>query len=373
MKKKLAILMIIIGVVGIVYFYNAIEKDTIKVGFIACLTGESSELGVTAMYGAKIAVEEINSSGGINGQLIELIIKDDKNDAKIAADKCKELSDQGVSFIIGPMTSGMAEFAVPFINENELLMVSPTISKNDLAGIDDYFIRLMPTNKIQADFIAEDMRKKGIKEGAVIYESINKAFAETFKNYFEREFISLGGNVVYSDTFTTNEPFDADRYLDNLDKSNAQSVLFIGNAYDSAVWFQHLSKREMNITVYLSQWAMTADLLEQSGSTSDGAYVVSYQNRRSEKDSYLKFSSKYRNIYGKEPTFSSNLAYEAMSVLKEGLKNANALNPEDVKSSILALQEFEGLQGDIIINRYGDVVRDIYLYEISDGHFNLVK
>lgn len=373
MKKKLLIVTLIIGIIGIGFFYYITGKDTIKIGFVACLTGDASELGVNAMYGAKIAVEEINASGGISGRLVELIIKNDHNDSKIALEVCKELNAEGVTFIIGPLTSGMAELLVPYINREKMLVISPTISRNDLTGLDDYFIRLMPTNKSQADFVAENMRSDGVKDVAVIYESLNQSFSKTYKEYFEREFISLGGNLVYTDTFTTGEFFEAKRYLDNLEKKGVQSVLFIGNAYDSAIFFQHLSKNEMTQSVYLSQWAMTADLFEQSGNTSNGGFVISYQNRASEKEAYLKFKEKYQNIYGKEPSFSSSLAYESMNVLKEGIKASSTLETVDVKSKILEIQEYQGLQGKIIINRYGDVVRDIYLYEIYDGKFNLAK
>lgn len=373
MKNKLIVIALLISAIGIGLLYHSISKDAIKIGFIACLTGESSELGVNAMYGAKIAIEEINDSGGINGRLIELSIKDDQNNPKTALEVCKELNEEGVSFIIGPLTSGMAEHVVPYVNEHNILMISPTISRNDLAGLDDNFVRLMPTNKIQADFVAENMRNEGIKDAAVIYESLNQSFSKTYKEYFEREFNSLGGNIVYIDTFTTGELFEANRYISNIREKEVQSVLFIGNAYDSAMWFQHLAKEDLTLPIYLSQWAMTADLLEQSGNTSNGGYVVSYQNRASEKESFLKFKKKYQNMYGKEATFSANLAYEAMSVLREGLKESRVINTEEVKATILNIQEFQGLQGEIVINRYGDVLRDIYLYEIYDGKFNLVK
>lgn len=355
------------------YMYFGFETEVIKIGLLANLTGESSELGVNAMYGAKLAVEEINEEGGIDGRLLELVVKDHKNDASIALSSCEDMFNEGIHYVIGPLTSGMAEHAVPYINSRDMLMISPTVSRNDLTGMDDNFLRLMPINKVQADFVAKKMREQGIKKAAVIHESINAAFAKTYKDYFKREFESLGGKVVYDDSFESGQPFDVDRHMDGLRTSDAQSVLFIGNAYDSGMFFQYMARNEMLQKVYLSQWAMTRDLLEESGYTSNGGYIVSYLNQESQAAPYLGFKNKYRGVYGKDPTFASNLSYEAVQVLKEGLVLSDAKNTQSVKDAIIDIQQFQGLQGQLNINRYGDIMRDIYLYEIRENTFQLVE
>jgi len=372
--RRIVIIPLVIVVVGIMsYMYFGFETEVIKVGLLANLTGESSELGVNAMYGAKLAVEEINKDGGINGKLLELVVKDHKNDASLALSSCEDMFNEGIHYVIGPLTSGMAEHAVPYINSRDMLMISPTVSRNDLTGMDDNFLRLMPINKVQADFVAQKMREEGIRKAAVIHESINAAFAKTYSDYFKREFESLGGSVVYDDSFKNGQPFDVDHYMKALKESDAQSVLFIGNAYDSGMFFQYMAREQMSQKIYLSQWAMTADLLEQSGYTSDGGYIVSYLNQDSKATSYLSFKNKYRGLYGKDPTFVANLAYEAVTVLKEGLVLSDTENPESIKEAIIDIQQFQGLQGQLNINRYGDIMRDIYLYEIRDNAFQLIE
>ena len=43
-------------------------QDTVKIGYVGSLSGESSELGIEGMYGALLAVEEINMAGGVQGK-----------------------------------------------------------------------------------------------------------------------------------------------------------------------------------------------------------------------------------------------------------------------------------------------------------------
>ena len=53
------------------------EKGSIPVGFVAQLTGVQAELGVQERNGVQLAVEEINTAGGVAGQPIDLVVRDD--------------------------------------------------------------------------------------------------------------------------------------------------------------------------------------------------------------------------------------------------------------------------------------------------------
>ena len=59
--------------------------ETIRIGIAAPLTGSSAAYGELMVDGAKIAIEEINAAGGVNGQMLELVPLDDKNDPSEAA------------------------------------------------------------------------------------------------------------------------------------------------------------------------------------------------------------------------------------------------------------------------------------------------
>ncbi len=100
------------------------KENPIKVGFVGGLTGRLSDLGTAGRNGVILAVEEINSRGGINGRPVELITKDDKQDPELSLRVDRELVDEGVAAIIGHMTSVMSMAVLPFINEEKILMIS---------------------------------------------------------------------------------------------------------------------------------------------------------------------------------------------------------------------------------------------------------
>ncbi|MDC7241133.1 MAG: ABC transporter substrate-binding protein, partial [Spirochaetales bacterium] len=70
------------------------SREPVKVGFISGLSGGNSDLGEAGRNGAMMAVEEINETGGIDGQGVSLLIRDDGNDTEKAAAAAQELADE---------------------------------------------------------------------------------------------------------------------------------------------------------------------------------------------------------------------------------------------------------------------------------------
>ena len=65
-------------------FFGIAWADTIKIGFNVQLTGFAAADGESALNGAKLAVNQANGSGGINGKQIELVVYDDQASPKEA-------------------------------------------------------------------------------------------------------------------------------------------------------------------------------------------------------------------------------------------------------------------------------------------------
>ena len=122
------------------FFITTCAPDKpILLGFVGGLSGRVADLGISGRNGATLAVENINSTGGVNGRKVKLVVMDDKQDGEVAKQVVKELIDQGVAAIIGHMTSSMSMQTVPIVNEKKVIMMSPTTTTTYLSGKDDYF------------------------------------------------------------------------------------------------------------------------------------------------------------------------------------------------------------------------------------------
>jgi branched-chain amino acid transport system substrate-binding protein len=95
-------------------------KGTIKIGAILPLTGNVAFWGTHVLNGMKIAVEEINSKGGINGREIRLIVEDSKGDPKEGVNAANKLLNIDNVFTLITHTTAVANAVVPLTEEKQI-------------------------------------------------------------------------------------------------------------------------------------------------------------------------------------------------------------------------------------------------------------
>ena len=348
------------------------KENPIKVGFVGCLTGRLSDLGTAGRNGVILAVEEINSRGGINGRPVELITKDDKQNPEEALRVDRELIDEGAVAIIGHMTSAMSMAVLPFINKEEILMISPTTSTNKLTGIDDYFIRMMPPNKSETDHLARHgFKVMGLKKMAAIYDLSNRAYGEGFLNNFRDGFQDLGGKIIHVETFTSGKDMDFVKSADSMLKSDPDGVLIVTGCLDAAMICQRIRKAGSKVPILSCGWAMTADLIHDGGPTVEGVIFSQLFNRESRQKTYLEFRKRFEERFGEAPNFAAAHGYEAALALFKALsKNAD---PKELKATILQQDTFEGVQEDFKVDKYGDPQRKRFLVTVKNGQFQTAE
>lgn len=338
------------------------KKENIKIGFVGDLTGSMSDLGINGRNGVLIAVEERNAAGGIDGQSIELITKDDKHEAEQALKVDQELIREGVVAIIGHMTSSMSVKAVPLINKEKILMISPTTSK--LSGIDDYFIRIIPYGKSNHYIAQYAYKKLGLKNVAIVYDLSNAAFSELMKNDFTTEFESFGGQVTLSKSYSSGPDLDYIKIVENLFESTPEGLLIVAGPLDTAMICQHVRMSGSQIPIMLNGWTGEKELIEHGGPAVEGVFYTNMFNQNSQEKTYVEFKSRFNKRFGNDPNFASVYSYEATQLLFNAL--SENVDPKDLKDTILKQAKLEGLQGEITFDKYGDAHRKISIVAIQN-------
>lgn len=85
----------------------AVHAQSIRIGLSGPFTGGSSPMGESMRNGVRLATEEINNSGGINGLPIELIERDDSANNETGAKIADELTRTKVAATIGIVNTGV--------------------------------------------------------------------------------------------------------------------------------------------------------------------------------------------------------------------------------------------------------------------------
>src|SRR4051794_17736357 len=96
----------------------AADPPPIRIGQVIPITGEAAESGRYHKYGAELAVEQVNKSGGIKGRRIELVQEDDKttNPGAVAALQ-RLLEDKDIPAIVGSIRSTQVQAMLPTVKE----------------------------------------------------------------------------------------------------------------------------------------------------------------------------------------------------------------------------------------------------------------
>ena len=196
MKNTIIAVVVIIIVVAIAWYGwgnkdkddGLIEGAPVKVGVIGPMTGDAAIYGEPNANIIKMAADEINAQGGIDGHQIELIIEDGKcsgSDAVSAAQKL--INVDKVQVIIGGLCSGESLAIVPVAEKAKVSLLSIGSSSPDLTDVSKFFVRNYPSDNTQGVVLATAAVAKGITSIGFIQEQtdyalgVYKAFSAEFE------------------------------------------------------------------------------------------------------------------------------------------------------------------------------------------------
>ena len=116
--------------------------DTIVVGHVASMTGDTATFGRSADQGIRMALEEVNAAGGVLGKKLEVVTEDDRSvteEARTAAQKLIQ-RDQVVA-LLGEVASSRSLAAAPEAQRAKVPMISPGSTNPKVTEVGDYIFR----------------------------------------------------------------------------------------------------------------------------------------------------------------------------------------------------------------------------------------
>ena len=347
---------------------GCVPPEPLRLGFLGGLSGRVADLGIAGRNGAMLAVEIRNSSGGVNGRVVELLVEDDKQDPDLARKAVGRLLERKVEAIIGPMTSAMAVATVPLVNEAELVMLSPTVTTTTLTGIDDHFLRVIASTAEYARISSADhFERLGLRRVAVAYDLRNRAYTEGWLADYRHAFESAGGTLNITVPFSSSEETSFADLAGRLLSAKPELVLILANSVDAALLAQQIRKRDGVVRIGTSEWAATERLIELGGKAVEGVMIAQFVDRDSTQPAYVAFRRRYVERFGQEPGFGGLTAFDAANVVLDALV---ARQPgQTLKQVILVRGVFSGAQSEIRFDATGDAARETYLTTIRDGSF----
>jgi branched-chain amino acid transport system substrate-binding protein len=204
------------------------STEPIKIGALTSLTGNFAPWGVQVRDGMKLAVDEINSSGGVGGRMLELTVSDDQSNADQAVTEIQRLIDGGAVAVGGTISSDVALATARLAEEQETpLFLVKAGSEKILTQDSRYTFRTcLPAAPMVAGPIAQYVKSKGItKVGAIIADY---AWGQAIKSALEKEISALPGVELHVEVAPVPEK-DFTTYLRNLQSFGPELLVATGH------------------------------------------------------------------------------------------------------------------------------------------------
>ncbi len=229
---------------------SASSKHTIILGALLSLSGASATLGESEEAGLKVALRDVNESfKKTHTNLgVGLIIEDTHTNPAFGIKELKDLASKGIRIVIGPSTSAELEAIKDYANNNGIILLSPSSTAPLLATSGDNIFRLVPDDTHQAEAIATQMRKDGIRVVIPMWRA--DVYGDRLVNSTKGDFQMLGGTVVDGVGYAP----PVGHFSASLDRINL------------VLWDQQLKSLDSKVTQAISRY----------GTEKVGVYIVAF-------------------------------------------------------------------------------------------------
>ena len=178
------------------------QDQPFKIGVMESVTGPGETYGNVAVRSKRMAVDEINEAGGINGRMIEIIVEDSKCSAQDAITAYRKLTDvDGVKIILGTSCSGAMLGAAPLAEEDGVVLFSGLATNPDIANAGDYIFRTAMSDLQLGIDTGNVLWADGARTLATITEATD--YAEGVRRTSVDQFVKRGGRVVGEERYTS--------------------------------------------------------------------------------------------------------------------------------------------------------------------------
>ncbi|MDD6175073.1 MAG: ABC transporter substrate-binding protein [Firmicutes bacterium] len=391
MKKKMRILSLVLSVVMTVSLFagcsgnggSAGGSDTIKVGLLAPATGEVAEYGIAVSNGAKLYISELNEKGGINGKKIELVSYDEEGDEAKALTGYSSLVDQGVTAIIGDVTTAPTAAVVVESQQDNMPMItaSATAEKITCKLDDNGNVLSVYKNMFRSCFIdpfqGEKMasfafEKLNAKTAAVLYNSGSDYSVGLYKAFVAKA-KELGLEVVAEESYGT-DAVDFQAQLTNI-ASKKPDVLFVPDYYKTIALIAQQAKNAGLTASMLGGdgWASIMDVI-QDASLLNGAYFCSGYSTQDTSEAVQTFLTNYKAKYDSEPNMFAAQAYDAAAILCAALAKAEeqklTAGSDEYKQAVIDAMkatDMDCVTGHITFDDYNNPQKTAVIINIDGG------
>jgi len=374
------------------------------IGCLFPLSGFYKTYGNRALKGVELALSQFSSQN--THPSIKLIIKDTGSDPVKTVLAAKELFDENIAAIIGPIIT--AESAALEAQDKGIPIITLT-QKDNITDIGDYVFRNFFTSEMQVKaLVSYAVEKLGLNTFAILYPDEN--YGKIFMNLFWDEVIANGGKVVGVESYDSANtdfagpikklvglyhevpedlretvvpiPDDENKIIEYIEDEENEideepkaivdfDAIFIPDAPKKAgliiPQLAFYDAGDMHL-LGTNLWH-SASLIEMARQYVQGAIMTDGFFAESSSKQVIDFVKNFQETFNEKPGFIEAVAYDTASILFQMVSRPDIRFRGVLKNRLKELTDFRGATGSTIFDENGDVLKELYLLQVEGRRF----
>ncbi len=354
----------------------------IKVGAILAETGGASFLGGPEARSMRMMVEQINARGGINGDTINLIIKDSGADPKKAISFAHQLiEEEHVIAILGPSTSGESMKLKSICEKTKTILISCGAAEVIVKPVAKWVFKTPQTDSFAAMHIFAQMNKMGITDIAIL--SGNTGFGKAGRGQLKKIAPDYHINILEDEVYDKKST-DLTAVVGKINANKkVQAVVNWSIVPAQAIVPKNMRQAKMTIPLFQSHGFGNVKYIEMAGEAAEGIIFPSGRllaadvlaDGAPQKATLVKYIHDYETKYAPEKasTFGGH-GFDAIMILAKAIENAGSADKAKVRDAIENMQGFPGTGGvfNFSATDHNGLAMDAFeMMTVKDGKFVL--
>ncbi|MCL2576590.1 MAG: ABC transporter substrate-binding protein [Defluviitaleaceae bacterium] len=357
---------------------DAYVPDEVVIGVLAPLTGSAARFGEAVRDGVMLYINNYNAQGGLQ---IRPIIFDEQGDIGQAVIGYNSLVDQGITALIGSVTSGPTMAVVPEANADGMPMITATSTHLNVTvdastgNVWNNVFRSCFIDPFQGTKMADFAREViGAQTAAILYSN-DIDYSIGLMEAFVARAGQIGLEIVATEVFADGA-IDFVGQLTNISAANPD-VLFVPAYVEPVALIGPQSAQVGLDTVILGAdgWDGALDIMSEGQRTTlDGSLHLTGFSIENEDPMVQEFVSRFTAAVGNPPDMFSAQAYDAAMILiaaiERALADGHAPNTDAFKAATIAhmaATNLTAVTGHITFDSLNNPQKSAVIIEFVDG------
>ena len=331
----------------------ATAQDTVKLGLVAAMSGQSAKSGDAIVRGLSLAIDEINAKGGLLGKRVTLLVRDDESNPAKGVVAARELVQrERVAALFGGLDTPVSLAIVPFVNGAKVPFMGvwaagTAITRNGAA--ENYAFRVSAVDDIvDVALVDYAVRKYATKKPGMML--INNSWGEFNEQGLKAALAAK--NIPYAgiEKFETND-VDVVPQLTRLRQAGADVIFLVANVAPSAQVVKSLDRMNWDVPI-VSHWGPAggrfSELAGPSGARVHFIQTYSFSGNLSPRGEAVlaALKKKYpeiKSLADVTPAVGIANAYDAAHLTALAIANAGSTEGPKVRQGLYQIGSYSGL------------------------------